>query len=100
MRHPVTIQEVVETTNAIGEVAETWTTLSEVWASIEPISGREFQVVQQIAAETTHKVSIRYLEGVTPKHRVLFGSRVFDILAVRNVEEVGRVMDLLCRERL
>jgi SPP1 family predicted phage head-tail adaptor len=100
MRHPVTIQEAVESTNGVGETVETWTTLDEVWASIEPISGREFQAVQQIAAETTHKVTIRYLAGVTPKHRVLFGSRVFDILAVRNVEEVGRITDLLCRERV
>lgn len=100
LRHLITVQEAVETTNSVGEVAETWTELDQVWAAIEPISGREFQAVQQIAAETTHKVTIRFLEGVTAKHRVLFGSRVFDILAVRDVEELGRFMDLLCRERL
>ena len=102
LRFAVTIQVTTDSTNSLGEPVESWATMTggSVQADIEPISGREFQAVQMIAAETTHKVTIRYLSGVTPKHRVLYGSRVFDILAVRDVEERGRVMELLCRERL
>jgi SPP1 family predicted phage head-tail adaptor len=103
LRNLVDVQEPVETTNDVGEPVETWAAITggdDVWASIEPISGREFQVLQQIAAETTHKVILRYISGVTPKMRVLFGSRTLDILAVRNLEERGRYLELLCRERV
>lgn len=101
-RFRISIQSSTDSTNSVGEPVESFSTVSNgtVWASIEPISGREYQAVQQIAAETTHKVTIRYLSGITPKYRVLYGSRVFDILAVRDVEERGRVTELLCRERV
>ena len=102
LRFAVTIEVSTDTTNTVGEPVESWATMSggSVQADIEPISGREFQAVQQIASETTHKVTIRHLSGITPKHRVAYGSRYFDILAVRNLEERGRVTELLCRERL
>lgn len=102
LRFAVLIQSSTDSTNSLGEPVESWATVSggSVQADIEPISGREYQAVQQIAAETTHKVTIRYLSGITPKYRVLYGSRVFDILAVRDLEERGRVTELLCRERV
>ena len=80
---------------------ESWGTITngDVYADIESISAREYQAVQQIAPETTHKVTFRYLAGITAKHRVLYGSRVFDIMGVWNLEERGRVTKLLCRER-
>jgi len=92
----------VETTNNTGEPVETWAEMAggEVWAAIEPLSGREYLAVQQIAADLSHRVVIRYLAGVTPKHRVVHGSRTFDILMARNIEERGRFIELLCRERV
>ena len=101
LRFAVSIQSSTDTRNTLGEPVEVWATISsgDVQADIEPISAREYQSVQQIAAETTHRVTIRYLAGITAKHRVLYGSRVFDIMGVRNLEERGRVTELLCRER-
>ncbi|TGE33172.1 phage head closure protein [Desulfosporosinus sp. Sb-LF] len=34
--------------------------LSGIWASIEPLSGREYYAAQQVNAEITHRIKIRY----------------------------------------
>jgi SPP1 family predicted phage head-tail adaptor len=89
LRHIIEIQAIGTTRGAAGEVVDTWTTETNgtVWASIEPMSGRELYNAKQINAEITHKVKLWYYQGLTPAKRILFGTRVFNILEVMNVEE-------------
>ena len=99
LRHRIIIQVATEVQAATtGEVTKTWATWQTVWASIEPISGREYWQAQQTHAELTHKLRIRYLPSLTVRHRVLFGTRVLEINAVQNLDERNIEMVLLCRE--
>jgi head-tail adaptor len=43
---------------------------------------------------------MRYVPGVTPKHRLLFGDRILEIESTLNLEERSRLLELLCKERL
>lgn len=95
----VTIEQVIESRDSKGGVVETWVTFAEVWASIEPLVGREYFDSKQLNAELTAKIRIRYLEGVTSKMRVLYGSRIFEIISPPiDVREGNREMVLMCRE--
>jgi SPP1 family predicted phage head-tail adaptor len=98
LKHPIIIQEVTETQSETGAPAETWSTFAEVWAAIEPLRGREFFASKQIQAEVTTRIRIRYLEGITPKMRVLWGERIYLIDAIIDLEERHREMQLMCRE--
>lgn len=98
LRHQITIQSATETQNAFGEPAKTWATFATVWAAIEPISGREFYQNRQIGGEISHRVEMRYLSGVTPKMRILYGSRYFDIESVINEKERNVKHILMCKE--
>lgn len=100
LRHRVTIEQVTEAQDTDGSVIETWSAFAIGQASIEPISGREYFAAQSTQADVTHRVSLRYLPGITPKMRVTFGSRVFDILSVINVDERNRELQLMCRENV
>jgi SPP1 family predicted phage head-tail adaptor len=77
-----------------------FTTIMGGIGRVHPADGFDPLCFQQIAADLSHRVVIRYLAGVTPKHRVVHGSRTFDILMARNIEERGRFIELLCRERV
>ena len=94
----VQIQTVSSSKDTHGTEIQTYTTTNTVWAGIKPVSGNEKYINQQIVAEVTHSIIIRYLSGVTPKMRILFGTRVFDILNVLNLDEKNVEMNLLCRE--
>lgn len=95
----VTIQSRATTTDAYGEdVVTGWTTVAMVWAAVEPLQGREFWAQQQIQSEVTTRVRIRYLSGVVPEMRVLYGSRALDIKSVIDPRERHAEMQLMCAE--
>lgn len=103
LRHRITIQHKAAGSpqkTASGALDTSWTDFvgENVYASIEPVSGREAFLAQQHLSEVTHKVRIRYRSGITAKMRVQYGSRTFDIRAVMNFEERNRELLLLCTE--
>jgi len=98
LRHKVTIQDYTESQNTFGEVTKNWTDYATVWAAVEPVKGREFWESQQINAEITTKVTLRYLAGVKPKMRILYDTRIFEIDSVINVDERNRELQLLVKE--
>lgn len=107
LRHKVTIQTPTETQDEYGQPVQTWATFAEVFASVEPIRGREFFAAQQIQSDVTTRIRIRYLSGVTTKMRVVHTTdhsspatvEEYDIEAVIHVEEKRREMHLMCRKR-
>lgn len=98
LRNRINIQSRVSGVDAFGEESQAWTTIATVWASVEPLSGRELLSSQQIQGETTHRIRMRYLSGVTVGSRVLFNLRPFDVRSVINKNESGAFLELLCTE--
>ena len=101
LRHQLTIKAINTTEDSYGEVTEDPTTTEcTVWGSIEPLSGRELLLAQQIQATVTHRVRIRYHSGLDPSMQIVFGTRTFDILSIINLEERNRELEIMCREVL
>jgi SPP1 family predicted phage head-tail adaptor len=69
-----------------------------VWASLSATGGSEFIAAQQLQPELTHEVKLRYRTGVTAKHRLVFGSRIFSVHAVLNPLERNEQLALYCSE--
>jgi SPP1 family predicted phage head-tail adaptor len=99
LRHRFVIKTAIETKDSFGGTVETQITFATVWASIEPLSGRELLQAQQVQAEVTHRVRMRYLHGVTSKMTGLFGTREFQFLAPPiNKDERNRELEIMCKE--
>jgi SPP1 family predicted phage head-tail adaptor len=101
LRHRVTVQRATDAIDQYGDQTPTWTSLGTVWASVEPLNGREYFAAAQMQSEVSTRIVIRPISGVTltPKDRVKFGSRYFDIQSVINRDERNRELQLLCVER-
>jgi SPP1 family predicted phage head-tail adaptor len=69
-----------------------------VWASIEALTGRDQLAVGEFVSTTSHKITIRYLAGVTAKMQVWFAGRQFQIACVLNPDERTKMLVLLCLE--
>lgn len=82
-----------------GGVIEVWEDFATVFASVNPISGREYFSAQAAQASTTHHIDFWYIPGVTSEMRVIFGKRIFEIEAVINVKELNRELNLLCVDK-
>ena len=98
LRHRVTIQAETLVDDGEGGYTKTWGSTDAVWASVEPLSGAEAFQASQVQGAVTHKIIIRYLAGVTPKSRILFGSRTFNIKSVLNQFEKNVLLTLICEE--
>jgi SPP1 family predicted phage head-tail adaptor len=99
----VMIQRRVETQNEVNEVVISFIDWYEVWASIEPLSGREYFAAQQVSSDVSTRIRIRSLSGVTQKMRVLYkkapdDTQVYEIDSVIPVREGNREIDLMCRK--
>lgn len=77
---------------------EEWNDIVTTWASINPISGREYYQAETINSDLTHKVRLRYRKGITPDMRILYKDRIFNIVSVINEYEKNTMLQLMCRE--
>lgn len=99
LRHQIQVQSATVVSSSSGNI-KTWATVTDGtrYASIEPLRGFEAMQAGQAEARVTHRIIMRYLSGVTPDFRLLFGSRVFWVKSVRNADERGVWQELLCEE--
>ena len=77
----VQLQSPVVSKDTSGGADKTYTTYATVWARIRSLSGKEFLAAQQVDSNINYEITIRQRVDVTASHRVVEGSRVFDIRA-------------------
>lgn len=91
MRQRVTLQRVARTQDPdTGEMANGWADVGQMWASVEPVSGREFIAGQATQNEVTARIVIRYRPGVTAAMRAVHRGVIYNIEAVLPDPRSGR----------
>lgn len=98
LRHSIALQSATSVTDPDGHPSRTWSTYATVYARIWTLQGREQVLAQQNQTVLSHDFTIHYRSDVTASHRLMFGSRVFDIEYVINVGEMNRWLTLRCTE--
>ena len=97
----VTIEQVTETKNSTtGIITKAWTTFGKLWMSVEPTAGKEGFSSETRFGEVTHLFKSRYLADVTPKMRLNYDSRTFDIVSALDKNDRRRGLDILATERV
>lgn len=88
-----------ETVDDLGEPSGSWTLAYTRWVSVEPLGAQELFNAAQLQSKATHKVRLRYLSGLTSKHRFKVGSRYWYIqgqpvnVMERNREMIAQVVE-------
>lgn len=99
LRHRVRIQQGTPGRDGFGTEVLTWSDVATVWAEVRSVSGGEqTQANMQTFATASHQVTMRYRLGLSPKMRVLWGSRVLEILNAREPDNRMRMVQLNCVE--
>jgi SPP1 family predicted phage head-tail adaptor len=92
----VTLQQRVAGVNALGQASNSWASMLDVWAAVEPLRGREFFAAGQTQSEVTTRITIRWRQGVTSAMRVVWRGQPFDIIAVVEPEGQRQTLELMC----
>jgi len=99
LRHRVTFQKPSgKSQNSMGEDVPVYVDFATVWAAVEPLRGREYHEAQKIRAETTYRVTTRFLANVTPDMRIVHAGRIFEIQSILNIEERNVELQIMASE--
>lgn len=95
----ITVERPETTRDAWGGVVEGWGLVTSTWAAVEPLTGRELFAAQATQAETTYRLTTRYMAGVDASCRVVLDDgRVLGIVAVIDLRNQHKYVQFLCRE--
>jgi head-tail adaptor len=91
------------TRDAFGAVVQVWSAEAVAWCRVEPqtvVSGEETRGSHQ-QADCTHKVTMRYRDGLTPKKRLVWlrGGREFvlNVVFAPPMEGVENWLEVWCK---
>lgn len=73
-----------------GEMVPGWVLVATVWASVEPLSTREFIAAQATQSEITARVVMRYRAGITAGMRLAHRGQLYNIHGVLPDPKSGR----------
>ena len=100
-RHKVKIEKAIaQTADEYGEVTDKWKTFKQVYVSIEPQGGREYNRAQQVTPELTRLLGMEWVADVKEEMRVNLNGRFLYIAVVENVDERNRDIFLSCIEQV
>lgn len=100
-RHRLNIQAPAMTQDTTtGELVPTWTTIGTVWASIEPMRGRERLLGDQIAGETDTRIKVRWnqiTDQITVGHRGEHQGTIFNFVNVAHLYLEQREVEIMAK---
>lgn len=98
LRHRVTIQAPSITKNERGAEVPSWVDVATVYADVRTPNGRERTANEQVVANLTHIVTMRYRADVLPTHRLKWGTRVFSLIAAPDPDNRRKTLVCQCQE--
>jgi SPP1 family predicted phage head-tail adaptor len=83
--------------DGLGGHTESWVEIATVFARIEPVSAASVFGPDRTVETVTHRITMRWRNGVAASMRFARQGRNFDIVTVHDPDDTGRY--LVCRAR-
>ena len=68
--------------DAMGDATAEYEQIAVRWCSLETVGSRELNQAGAQRADVSHVVTMRTYEGLTPRHQLRIGERIFHVEAV------------------
>ena len=98
LKNRIELQGIVRASDNMGGFTDTFLTLCTVFAAIWPVKMTESVGGSLPVAAVTHQIRIRYRNGVTPRTRIKFGTKYFNIVSIVNPNTDFKALDLMAKE--
>lgn len=100
MRWRLLLQDGHIVADGAGGAMTEWVTVATVWGDLQALSGVKAVYELRYSKRITHRITMRYRQDPAPKigMRFSFGARNFAILAVADVGESKRWLEVLVEE--
>ena len=98
LQYRVEIQQSTSTSDAMGQPVNTWKTTQTRWAGVMPLTSREGFFAKSVRPELSHRITLRWFNGLEHGHRIKMDARIFDIASIINVDEGNHTLQVDCVE--
>lgn len=92
LRDKIVFQVATETSDGAGGTTRAWSDVATRRALIEPMNGGEAFRAGVTRSTQFYRVSVRWFDGITPKHRILWGTVPLDIRTCADPDGTRRVL--------
>lgn len=97
LKHRIIFQENIPVQTSSG-TKDNWIDLAKRWASVQPLSSREFIAAQQSNSEISSKVKIRYSKLLDkPNLRAVMGTKIFILEAPINPSYMNKELIFMAK---
>ncbi|GAC1333148.1 MAG: hypothetical protein NVSMB26_13850 [Beijerinckiaceae bacterium] len=98
MRQRLALDAPVEASDASGALQRTWSNVGDVWGQITPASSTDRFVADRQEEAVTHRILIRWRDGMQGEMRFRLGARTFLVHSLFDPDERKRVLICRCEE--
>ena len=98
LRHKVTIEECVQTEDGQGGRSTEFFPVGRVFVSIRQATSEEVFNAGRQNNVITHMIKARFTRLIDEKARLIFKSRIFNVVSVDNLNEISRELEISVRE--
>lgn len=98
LRRRLLLEAPVATPDGLGGATQSFEIIAAVWGRVEWLSGREHWVRGRPEQAATHRVTLRWRDGVDSGRRLRDGARLYDIRSVADPDGGRRRLVCLVEE--
>lgn len=84
--------------DGLGGQSEAWNEIGVLFGLVEPVNAQAAFGADQSVETVTHRITIRWRDGIRSGMRFVKGSRVFDIINIHDPDESGRYLSCRVQE--
>jgi SPP1 family predicted phage head-tail adaptor len=101
LKNRIDLQAISRTPDGMGGFVNSYSTVvSSLAAAIWPLKSIEAHEGGRVVSTVTHRIRIRYREGVKASWRIKFKNKYFNIVEIINPNTDYKVLDLMAKEVL
>ena len=97
LRSELALESCSTIADGLGGHVEAWAAIATIFARVEPVSAQAIFGADQTLESVTHRVTMRWRDGVASGMRFRKQQRIFAIQTVHDPDETGRY--LVCRTK-
>lgn len=88
-----------ETTGDGGDPRPSWATTPthSMWARKRQLTQREAVITGALESQETCVFEVKYVDGITARHRIKYGDLYFDITGINDLDERHKEMHIYAR---
>jgi SPP1 family predicted phage head-tail adaptor len=83
LKRRLVLEAPAETADGAGGVTRVYASEATLWAQVTPVSARAEVAADSFGPALRHRIVIRAQGGITARHRLRDGARIYRIVAVR-----------------